>query len=235
MVVNQAGLIFPDYFTVPFKVPVETEDDRKIPDLAIIDKSYRRWWVVEVEMAHHSLNGHVIPQIETFTRGTYGNVHSEYLLKQLPRLDYNRISDMVKWNQPGVLVIVNQDAPSWVGPIHDLGGLLMIVQIFRSDRNGHVFRVNGDALSELSPEFISLCRLDPRIPRLLQIDSPALLGVDVGETVSIFYEGGITNWSRLDTADQVWLNPMGNNPLSSRQEYAIERETDGRLFFSNHN
>ena len=50
-----ATSLFPDSHILPFKIAVESEHDRKIPDLALVDHEYRQWSVIEVEMAHHSL------------------------------------------------------------------------------------------------------------------------------------------------------------------------------------
>ena len=231
LVYNQADIIFPEHHTVPFKFPVETEHERRIPDLALIDRSYRHWWVVEVEMVHHSLNGHVLPQVEVFSRGRYGNEHGNYLLEQSNELDPDAVRDMIKGSQPGVLVVVNQEAPTWVEPIHSIGGLLTIVQVFRSSLNQHILRVNGDLLTRTSAEVVSICRLDPIMPRLLHVDSPASLGVAPGGRLTILFGEGATEWARLDSADKVWLSPIGNNPLSSGMEYQVMRETEGRLYF----
>ena len=62
----RSNSLFPEYHVLPFKIPVESEEGRKIPDLVLIERKYRYWWIAEVEMAHHSLYGHVIPQIEVF-------------------------------------------------------------------------------------------------------------------------------------------------------------------------
>jgi hypothetical protein len=46
-----------------------SEYGSKKPDLALIDRDYRAWWVVEVELAHHSLHHHVLP--ETTSRAVW--------------------------------------------------------------------------------------------------------------------------------------------------------------------
>lgn len=231
IIVSRADILFPDYYLVPFKVTVESEHGSRRPDLALIDRRYRHWWVVEVEMAHHSLNGHVMPQIEVFAQGYYGTEHVEYMASHSNSLDPALLADMVKGAQPRVLVIVNQNTPSWFESIHRLGGLLTIVEIFRSENNRHILRLNGDHPMGEAVELISYCRLDLRLPRFLQIDSPAALGITHGEQLSIGFGDGITDWERLDTADQVWLNPVTRNPLSANQDYQILKDESGRFFF----
>ena len=229
---SRASWLFPDFQTVPFKIPVESEDGRKIPDLALVDRYYRSWWVVEVEMAHHSLQGHVIPQVEVFARGKYGQEHAEYMVDKCASLNFTSLSDMMKGAQPRVLVVVNQSVPNWLDPIHRLFGLIATVEIFRSSRNQHIFRMNGDYPNSSSPNILSACRLDSSIPRLLRIDSPAALGIGNNEKIQIRFLGGLTSWSRLDTSDGVWLCPLGRNPLTKDRDYLIVSDPDGHTSFN---
>ena len=231
IVLSKSSILFPEYYTLLFKMPVESENGRRIPDLVLVDRKYRHWWVVEVEMAHHSLNGHVLPQVDVFTHGKYGEEHKEYLIARSKALDPTALADMIKGAQPRVLVIVNRNVPNWIRPIQSIGGLVSIVEVFRSGRNDHILRVNGDYPSADAEEVVSTCRLDDLMPRLLQIDSPAALGVAPGDRLTIGFAGGFTEWERIDSADRVWLIPVKRNPLSAGQTYVILRNARGVLFF----
>ena len=229
MVLDRADSLFPHFHAVHFRAPVESEEGRKIPDLALVDRDYRFWWVVEVEMAHHSLYGHVIPQVEVFARGKYGEEHANYIADRRHDLDRMALSDMVLGAQPRVLVVVNRNVPTWIEPLHRLDALVAVVEIFRSGRNRHILRVNGDYPEDEDASISSVCRLDRVLPNLLQIDSPATLGVTAGQPVAIEFNGGLTNWRRLDSSDQVWLVPSGRNPLVANQEYQILKDADNHL------
>ena len=109
--------------------------------------------------------------------------------------------------------------PIGLKPIHRLDAIITVVEIFRSGRNQHILRVNGDYPEGEDAHIASLCRLDGTLPSLLQVDSPAALGVAAGEQLDIEFNGGLTNWSRLDTSDRVWLLPLGRKP--SRGEPGI--------------
>jgi hypothetical protein len=231
IVVSRAGILFPDYFAVSFKKAIHSDNDSRIPDFALIEKRYRNWWVVEIEMAHHSLHGHVLPQVQTFANGKYGTEHVEYLVAHSKEIDPVVVGDMVKGTQPRVLVVVNKTCADWVEPIRRHGGLLAVVEVFRSGRNQHVLRVNGEAPRSIAPQMVSTCRLDSLVPRLLQIDSPAALGVDAGGTLSITFGQGITDWQRVETQRSVWLNPLGRNPLTAKKTYMIMRDQNGLLLF----
>ena len=229
LILSRANALFPQFHVVPFRMPVESEEGRKIPDLALVDFTYRFWWVVEVEMAHHSLYGHVIPQVEVFARGKYGEEHANHLASRRDDFDRAALQDMIMGAQPRVLVVVNRNVPDWIEPIHRLDAIIAVVEIFRSGRNQHILRVNGDYPEGEDAHIASLCRLDSILPSLLQVDSPAALGVASGERIAIEFNGGLTNWSRLDTSDRVWLVPVGRNPLVANQEYLILRDSDNHL------
>lgn len=231
LVTASAGSLFPGYYVVPFKVRVESEEGRRIPDLALVDRGYRHWWIVEVEMAHHSLYHHVIPQVEVFARGKYGQEHCDYMADRCDALDGYALADMIKGAQPRVLVVVNQSVPDWIEPVRRLDGLVAVVEVFRSERNQHILRIDGDYPVNNEDDIVSLCRLDSGFLRLLQIDSPAALGVENGEPVCIRYDGRLTDWFRMDISDRVWLYPANRNPLFANQNYVISREPDGHLSF----
>ena len=228
---SRAQSLFPQFHVVPFRMAVESEDGRRIPDLALVDLSYRFWWVVEVEMAHHSLYRHVLPQVSAFAGGRYGVEHADYLARNSDDLDKVALQDMVLGAQPRVIVVVNRNVPDWIEPIRRFDALVTVVEIFRSGRNQHILRVNGDYPYAEDAQIVSMCRLDKNIPNLVQIDSPAGLGIVSGEQIEIDFNGGLTNWSRLDTSDRVWLVPTGRNPLEAGKEYHLLRDTDRSLSF----
>lgn len=226
-----ASELFPDCHVLPFKIGVESEYDHRIPDLAVIDSAYRSWTVVEVEMVHHSLTRHVLPQVEAFVQGAYGDKHIQYLADRSESLDHGPLSDMVKGAQPGVVVVVNQEAPNWTDPINRAGGEVLVVEVFRSVRNRHSLRVVGSYAQTADAQIVTACRLDRMLPNMLVVDSPAALGVSHGEPLAIAFDDGLTEWERLDVADQVWLTPTKRNPLVPGEEYEIVRAEGGRLAF----
>lgn len=67
------------------------------------------------------------------------------------------------------------------------------------------------------------------MPRLLTVESPAAIGVPPRETVKIWYGEGVTEWSRLDAQDKVWLVPNSKNPLLMKLTYELVRQNDDSL------
>ncbi len=229
LVSQRAETVFPEYHLVNFKTDVPSEFGVARPDMALIERNYRRWWVLEAELAHHPLKGHVLPQVQRLSSGIYGSEHVDYLMGKAPNLDRDKLRAMMKGLQPRVLVVVNSPCPTWRPELAALGALLSVVEIFRSSRSEHVIRLNGD-YPDPPADGLTVCIRDPLVPRFLQVESPAALGDPdpVTNLYNIEYEGAMTTWSRIGTRDRVWLNPTKASFLPSVSRYVLSSE-GGRL------
>jgi hypothetical protein len=229
IVAEKAKNIFPEYYIAPFKTKVFTDDDVVMPDLAFIDKDYRGWWVVEVEMNYHSFENHVLPQVAKLSQGYYGKDQADYLYQKNSKdLNKNKLIEMMKGSPPKVLVILNKPMPDWVKILSKFNAKLCVIEVFRSVRNRYVFRINGE-YPVFSKELLSDCFFDPLLPRLLVVQSPASLPVSLNKKFNITYKEGISEWERIESVDKVWLFPTGLNPLPKYKKFSILRHDDGSL------
>ena len=228
VLIQRSSAIFPEYFSVPFKKTVSSEYDSAKADYALIEKKYREWWIIEVELSNHSLSGHVLPQVETLVKAQYGSEEAEYLASKSDQLELNLLYNMMKGLTPRVLVVLDRPMPKWVNPLEKYDAKLAVFEILRSKHDRYIYRING-FIPSASPDVLSICRLDPNIPMLLTVCSPAVLEVDVSKPIEIFFNGRITVWSRIDISDRVWLKPEKRNPLNPKTKYRLLRNNDGSL------
>jgi hypothetical protein len=223
---QEAGRIFPEYHPVPFKCIVLSDEGDAKADFALIHRTYRSWWVVEAEMGHHSLTGHVLPQVRRLSRANYADAEAQYLCDQAPYLGCGRVKEMIKGQQPRVLVVVNVPVPTWRDRISPYSALLAVFQIFRSQFNRYVYRLDGDYPAE-DNHIVTTCRCW-EIHRFLAIDSPTQLDVKRGQTITLRHETGAMEWERVDIADTVLLHALRDHPLQKNVVYEILRQSDGR-------
>lgn len=228
LIQEQAGTLYPGYRLVPFKTTVASDTGTAKPDFALVSETYRGWLVVEVELAHHPLAGHVLPQIEVLATATYGDAEAAYLSAQAPDLDAQKLRELMRGAQPRVLVIVNGLPATWAPALARFNTLLNSVEVYRSGRNHHVLRMEGDG-PEQHLEIVSRCRIDPYIPRLLLLDSPAAIEFDEDGRIKLEWNGSETTWSRVQSKDSTWLNPIQSNPLPGRDTLVIVRDGDRLL------
>lgn len=230
ILLGQALSLFPGYFLVPFKRTVLSEDGSARADFALIETQYREWWVVEVELADHSLNYHVLPQVRTLSRARYSEPEAKYLSEKNADLIYERLLDMMKGSQPRVLVIVNSHKADWANSLLAHDAKLMVIEIYRSMLNKHAFWIKGGRLSELA-DLLSTCHFDGMLPRFLAIDSPSALDVRHNESIEVMFEETFTTWTRVDISNKVWLTTKAPCPLPEDKHFELVRLADGSLLF----
>lgn len=215
---REAVNLFSDYHLVPFKKIVYSEEESRRPDFALIHKSYISWWVVEVELAHHSFESHVLPQVRTLALARYGVSEADYLCDQDSNLNKSSVIEMLKGKQPRVLVIVNAPVEGWIDQLQSFGAILAICQVFRSRFDKYILRINGDSPS-VDETVLTTCKCVPMLPRMLEIDSPASLPKK-GE-ILLYHNEEATSWERTETMGQVYLFSLGEHNLKSGQTYRI--------------
>lgn len=230
MVLSRAELIFPRWTCVPFYTSVEGPDGTiRKPDLALIDAHYREWWVVEVELHHHDLYGHVLPQIEVFVNGNYDAAHADWLASKNASLDRERLLEMMLGVPPQVLVVVDSLTTDWAGPLAAAGAKLAIAEPFRNVDNDHMLRVNG-----IQPEPLgeTLTRCSRHLTRLWRVESPAALPAELPDGgYSIEYEDVAIAWTVVRAQDMVLLKPARGDVLNGLSVVDLRLRDDGTLEF----
>lgn len=229
LLLQNAAALYPGFHLVVFKKQVHSDYGTTAPDLALIDTEYRKWWTVEVELAHHNLQGHVMPQVEKLSVADYGDDSVEYLLSKAPILDATRLAEMVCCQPPQVLVVVNAPRPQWVVALRHFDAAVQVVQVYRSRLNKEAFVVDG-ANPRLPDDLVSVCVRDRTFPQWLVVKSPGRLPVEDGETVVLEFGDGSAEWRRMRLADVTYLVPRGRCTLPiDAGQYELVQEPSGRL------
>jgi hypothetical protein len=213
LLLQQGRELYPGFHVLKFKKKVTSEFGNGIPDLCLIEENYRSWWVVEVELGSHPLHSHVESQVRLFASARYGRDEAAYLAKQSRRLLQIKLEAMMRGDPPRVLVLVNQNRPEWAGSLARFGALLAVVEVFRSDRNNVILRINGDQIPTEHHDVVTRCKIDPGLRGSLAVLSPAALEVERNARVTLRFQGQISDWQRLDAGNKVWLMPAGKSPL----------------------
>ncbi len=218
---GHANSIAPDCHLVPFKCDVSDGREKRRADMAAIAKDYSRWGVIEVEMWGSKLYRHVLPQIEVFRDGRYGESHIGYLMRKMPTLDREALTDMLKGDQPEVVVMVNLHDEEWQNEIRAARCQLRVFAMYRSTFDEYAFMLDGPLLSS-PPNFVSrLTCLPSGLSRFLKVGSPARLGIKVGDRITVSANGFLVELERYDVADACYLKAVGSNTLKPGAEYRL--------------
>lgn len=231
MVKKQARKMWPRFHPVHFKANVYAGLDQGVKaDLALVEKSYMEWWVVEVELDHRQLASHVFPQVQKLATAAYGDDEAAKLCVECRDLDLTKTKKMIKDCPPKVLVVVNRPKPEWAKKLTTIGAKLVVFEMFESGPDDFLFRVNGEHPVGLL-DVVSTCRFDSLMTRWLLVEnSIAFSGLSQSE-FPIEYDGCTTTWKRSEQDNQLWLHTQGPNPLPDKWDYQLIRLGDGRLAF----
>jgi hypothetical protein len=221
--IQESSKIFPGYIVVNFKTIVESEYGNGKPDLALIEKNYYHWYVVEVEKSNHPLDRHVLPQVRIFSSAEYNDLTATALKNESVDLDLERLKIMIKGQQPKVLIVVNTPMPEWIKSLSRWEAMLSVFQVFRSEKNKHIYRLNGFTPKPLDKDF-SECYIEKVFKRSLVIQSPTILEEPVYSIVTINYKDSISTWKRIDMQNRVMLCPFSINPLDVTRKFKLYRE-----------
>ena len=231
MVKTQAKKMWPRFHPVPFKANVYAGLPPGVKaDLALVEKSYVEWWVVEVEMDYHPFESHVLPQTRKLANAKYGDDEAAKLCDSCSDLDPAKTKKMVKEFQPKVLVVVNKSKPEWAKRLAEFDAKVVVFEMFTAGNDDFVYRVNGEHPVGKC-ELISTCRPNRLMNRWLVVESPISLAAIRDKEFSIEFNGGTTTWKRFEQDNELYLFTEGPYPLPDNKDFQLVRRGDGQLAF----
>lgn len=229
LIIDQASVLYPNYWVIKYKRIINSEHGTAIPDLAFIEKSYRGWYLCEVELGSHGLYSHVIPQVSVFTSARVGAAEAAYIASKQGTLDEAQLTTMMKGSPPGVVVLVNTFDLAWRQAISKWGALVGFIELYRNPAQRLIMRVNGDDLG-MPEDLVTECVRDELLPNALRVNTPAPIDDLANPNIELWYEGGRTLWRVLRAGGAYWLLPRERCPLGQKdQRFTITREANARI------
>ena len=136
----------PDCFIFPFRPDVLHDDAKWNPDLAVVDNDFAFWFVVEVEIANHHLEKHVIPQVTAFCEGRYDASASRMLAKAL-NISAQQAETLLATIPRDVVVVSNKRDERWNHKLAALGVQHIVIETYRNKTTTQtVHRLEGELI-----------------------------------------------------------------------------------------
>lgn len=140
------GEMFPDCLAIPFKPLVEYDGTRWRPDIALIDKKCRYWFVVEVETINHSLQKHVLPQVTAFKRGVYTQEATNLIASAL-NVSPDQAATFIEYVPRYVAVLANAQNAEWESRLAAEKVQFMSISAYAGVPDKQTLLVHGDLLA----------------------------------------------------------------------------------------
>lgn len=224
-VVKALSCLMPEYQCGIFAGAFMLEGEQRIADLALIHKTLSHWFVVEVELAGHSLERHVLPQVRTFRYGEPDTSCVTSLVRAFTELSRPQAESLLRHVPRYVAVVDNIRSPVWTAALQAVDVQYLTVSIYQ-DRNGRsAHEVEGRLTARA--ESIGFAQFSA-IDNCLRINKGCRLPLGSIQIVDQF--GSLSDWTVRDDGSTLWISKNRGPALIPHESYMqIIRGFDGRI------
>lgn len=224
-VIKALTCLLPYYFCGAFAGSFVLDGDRKSADLALIHKSLSHWFVVEVELASHSLEHHVIPQVRCFRFGEPETSCVTSLCRGFQGITRDQAERLLVHVPRGVAVVSNTYDHVWHPALRALDVQFLTVSVFRDHQGRTAHEVQGQ---------LTVLRESLGFARFSAIDNalrlPKSCGLAAG-TIHIEDDFGASGlWTAREDGMSIWITKERGPALIHNGAYVqVIRTIDGRI------
>ena len=224
-VVKALACLLPEYWCGVFAGTFLLEGERHSADLALIHKSLSHWFVVEVELAGHSLNQHVLPQVRCFRYGEPDQTCVSSLLAAFGFLSREQASALLVYVPRYVAVVGNMPDPQWATALRALDVQYLTVSVYRNRGGRSALEIEG--LLVARTESLGFARFSA-IDNCLRINKGC--GLPSGTVQIIDQFGTLAQWTVREASGVLWISKDRGPALLEHEGYVqIIRTFDGRI------
>ena len=228
ILIRQSPALFPAFHVVKYRDLVETDYGSAKPPLALIDRKFREWWLVNLEVSEPSFK-HVERVVATIRARRFGKADAQLLSQRNTDLDPDATFEMIKQAQPRAFILINGTVPPWAGSISPLDGLVGVVEVFESKEGKRALRVNGQHPMP-PPEIVVRCKRDPVVRSMLIVERAELLAPWSSGAQEIMVGETVIEWTLVVDGAVARIAPSGRSPLPvGVTDFVITRGDDGLM------
>lgn len=224
-VVKALTCLMPEYMCGVFAGAFVLEGERRVADLALVHKTLSHWFVVEVELAGHSLEHHVLPQVRCFRYGDPEDTCVTSLVRAFNVFTREQAVSLLKYIPRYVAVIGNLPDPIWATKLGAVDTQYLTVSVYQGR--------NGRTVHELEGRFfvrahsIGFARFSA-IDNCLRI--PRSCGLPVGNIQIVDQFGVAGAWTVRDESGNLWIEKDHGPALIPHDSLVqIIRNFEGRI------
>jgi hypothetical protein len=224
-VIKALSCTLPDYLCGVFAGSFLLDGDRRVADLALIHKSFSHWFVVEVELASHSLRSHVLPQLRCFRFGEPEETCITSLCRAFSGIDRGQAQSLLRYVPRAVVVVTNSRNPDWDEALQALDIQQLTISVFKDYQGETAHEVEGSL--HVLKESIGFANYSPTDNSLRL---PKSCGLPIGRLQIEDPDGVISTWIVRESGNGIWITKERGVPMLPEVNYLqIIRTFDGRI------
>ncbi|MHB8078918.1 MAG: hypothetical protein ACYDIE_06660 [Candidatus Krumholzibacteriia bacterium] len=224
-VVKALTCLLPDYWCGVFAGMFILEGERRSADLALIQKSLSHWFVVEVELAGHSLEHHVLPQVRCFRYGEPDQSCAASLMRAFDAISAEQAQALIRFVPRHVAVVGNLPSLEWDAALRALDSQYLTVSIYRNRDGRSAHELEGRLVART--ESLGFARYSA-IDNCLRMNRGC--GLPVGQVQICDQFGNPAQWTIREEAGVFWISKDRGPTLLKHECYVqILRASDGQV------
>lgn len=224
-VVRAFTCLLPEYMCGVFAGGFVLEGERRLADLALVHKSFSHWFIVEVEMAGHSLEHHVLPQVRCFRYGIAETSCVTSLMRGFKGITRDQAEGLLKYVPHSVAVVSNRADATWTATLGALDAQHLTLSVYRNSEGQAVHELEGRLTYRVeSLGFAQFSAVDNSL-RLARS-----WGLAEGTVRIVDQFGNPGEWTVRRESEAIWVSKAKGPALIPHNEYVqIVRSSDGDL------
>lgn len=140
--------IFPDYFGGRFEPYLRTIAGDVKPDLVMARNDLNGWALIEVESDHHSVYGHILPQLSKLARASANErLIQDFQKRYCPQVPINSLVESF-FQPPRIFLVTHGSSASFRSQVEELGVEPIDIDVYLSPPNEYILVVE-DRTKEL--------------------------------------------------------------------------------------
>ena len=224
-VVRALTCLMPDYMCGVFAGTFVLEGERRSADLALIHKSFSHWFVIEVELAGHSLDGHVLPQVRCFRYGEPEESCLTSLTRAFSEITRAQAGTILNFVPRYVAVVSNLQDPEWTRSLRALDVQHLTLSVYRGNDGRTAHELEGQLTAR--SESLGFAQFSA-VNNCLRINKGCGLAVGAIQIHDQF--GNLGTWVVHEDAGTLWIRKKQGPTLIDHMSYVqIIRSDAGRI------
>jgi hypothetical protein len=224
MSVRALSCIYPAYRCIVFGGSFEYDGEIKRPDLALVAHDLSHWFIIEVELLSHSLDGHVLPQVRAFQYGAPQPSCAKILSRELG-IDLGQAHTIVHRIPRGVAVVANGHNREWEMALKALQTQFLTLVQFTTPQGLEALELIGSLfVVQTHLGFGTYSATDAAIRCASNIDLPdGVVQIEIAK-------GSVGIWQVVRDKGHAWLTKSAGRPgLQDGAILQLTRTFNGRI------
>jgi len=229
VILDNKGVLFPDYYLVEFDLLLgRPDEDQVAADFAMVDENCKSWSLMYVFPSRSVILSEVEHRIETTRNNEFGVREAIALKKNINNFTQRQLTTLVTCEDPDLIIVTDDPHHGWNEKLPEMNLNVLVVEVF-SSVDKYAIRVNGMYPIIQGQDIIAYAKPHAIVPNALELDRPLPNPFDTLEQITLISGGNTSQWKPIKISGDVRLLVSERHELPKSPNFRITREAGETL------